>query len=136
MDYSKRLLPKLPPINGGTREYTALIPTEADNPNDAAYFDELTGEGIYDFPRSVMAPYGGKILIRGTSDLYDHPRNKFINIKEDEGVYISPNEEIDDDDEDIYVYPPDAIDDHTLLSQEEALQSLGNYGMTNGPFVS
>ena len=125
MDYTKRVLPQLPTVNCGIgdREYTALIPTE-DNPSDTAFLSDLSGEGIYDVPRSIIAPYGGKILINGMNDIYDHPRGKFINIKEDEGVYISPTE----DDEDIYAYPPDALDDHTLLSQEEALQSLGLYG--------
>lgn len=127
MDYTKRVLPQLPIANGRDREYTALIPTE-DNPSDSAFLSDLSGEGIYDVPRSVIAPYGGKILINGMRDIYDHPRGKFINIRDDEGVYISPNE--DDEDEDIYAYPPDALDDHMLLTQEEALQSLGVYGMS------
>lgn len=125
MDYTKRVLPQLP--DDGAREYMALIPTE-DNPSDTAFLSDLNGEGIYDVPRSVIAPYGGKIVIGGIPDIYDHPRGKFINIKEDEGVYISPNED-NNDDEDIYAYPPDALDDHMLLTQEEALQSLGLYGM-------
>ena len=131
MDYTKRVLPQLPITNGGIRdrEYTALIPTE-DNPSDTAFLSDLSGEGIYDVPRSVIAPYGGKILINGVRDIYDHPRGKLINIKDDEGVYISPDE--DDEDEDIYAYPPDALEDHMLLTQEEALQSLGVYGMSNG----
>lgn len=127
MDYTKRMLPQLPTMNGATREYTALIPTE-DNPSDTQFLNDLSGEGIYDVPRSVIAPYGGKIVVSGMTDIYDRPHSKFINIREDEGVYISPNDE-NNDDEDIYVYPPDALDDHILLTQEEALRSLGDYGM-------
>jgi len=112
------MLPR-PPTAEGSREVTALIPTE-DNPTDTAFLSDLNGEGIYDVPRSVFAPFGGKIVV---GDLYDHPRKAMMR---DEGVYNSPDEE--NDDEDIYVYPPDAVDDHTLLTQEQALQSLADYG--------
>ena len=116
------MLPR-PPTAEGEREFTALIPTE-DNPTDSAFLSDLKGEGIYDVPRSVIAPYGGKIVVGGVQDLYDHPRKMMMR---DEGVYNSPDEQ--NDDEDIYVYPPDAIDDHTLLTQEQALQSLADYGV-------
>ena len=114
------MLPR-PPTAEGSREVTALIPTE-DNPSDTAFLSDLNGEGIYDVPRSVIAPYGGKIVIGNVLDLYDHPRKAMMR---DEGVYNSPDGE--DEDEDIYVYPPDAVDD--LLTQEQALQSLADYGM-------
>ena len=133
MDYTKRVLPDLPTTNGDSREYRALIPTE-DNPSDSEFLSNLSGEGIYDVPRSVLAPYGGKIVIGDMPGIYDHPHRQFINLKEDEGVYISPNE--DNEDEDIYVYPPDALDDHMLLTQEEALQSLGVYGMLYTSFYT
>ena len=113
------MLPR-PPTAEGSRAVTALIPTE-DNPTDTAFLSDLNGEGIYDVPRSVIAPYGGKIVVGNMPDLYDHPRKAMMR---DEGVYNSP-----DDEEDIYVYPPDAVDDHTLLTQEQALQSLADYGI-------
>jgi len=111
------MLPR-PPTAEDSRAVTALIPTE-DNPTDTAFLSDLNGEGIYDVPRSVIAPYGGKIVVGNMPDLYDHPRKAMMR---DEGVYNSP------EDEDIYAYPPDAMDDHTLLTQEQALQSLADYG--------